>query len=135
MAVHTVASCQAVVTETMPGKTAPVNPKLAQVPTVQIDASGTFKYILCKIYEGNNTSDYKYIVRGTADANFHADIYDYLDANLEAEGISCECVGGGKITHDPENKSITIFGKSQCPLVKRNWHQDEGASHPVAGRT
>lgn len=57
----------------MPGKTAPVNPKLAQVPTVQIDASGTFKYILCKIYEGNNTSDYKYIVRGTADANFHGE--------------------------------------------------------------
>lgn len=45
-------------------------------------------------------------------------MYDYLDANLEAEGISCECVGGGKITHDPENKSITIFGKSQVKQIK-----------------
>ncbi|KAK7506558.1 hypothetical protein BaRGS_00002033 [Batillaria attramentaria] len=98
----------------MPGKTAPVNAKLAQVPTVQIDQRGTFKYILCKIYEGNNTSDCKYIVRGTADALFHADMYDYLDANLEADGISCECVGGGKITHDPDQKSIAVFGKSQA---------------------
>lgn len=99
---------------TMPGVTAPVNAKLAQVPTVQIDQRGTFKYILCKIYEGNNVNDCKLIVRGTTDALFHADIYDYLDANLEADGISCECVGGGQIRHNPEEKSIEIFGKSQA---------------------
>ena len=55
----------------MPGVKAPVNAKLAQVPTVQIDHQGTFKYILCKIYEGNNMHDSKLIVRGTADALFH----------------------------------------------------------------
>ena len=55
----------------MPGITAPVNAKLAQVPTVQIDQQGTFKYILCKIYEGNNVNDCKLIVRGTANALFH----------------------------------------------------------------
>ena len=55
----------------MPGITAPVNAKLAQVPTVQIDQHGTFKYILCKIYEGNNVNDCKLIVRGTANALFH----------------------------------------------------------------
>lgn len=40
-------------------------------------------------------------------------MYDFLDANLEVDGISCECVGGGKITHDPEKKSIIVFGESQ----------------------
>ena len=44
---------------------------------------------------------------------FAADIYDYLDANLEVDGISCECVGGGQIKHDPDDKSIEVFGKSQ----------------------
>lgn len=100
-------------TETMPGKTAPVNAKLAQVPTVQIDLNGTFKYILCKIYEGNKTTECKYIVRGSAGAGFHSDIYDDLDAMLEADDIICECVGGGKITHNAEEKTITVFGKSQ----------------------
>ncbi|XP_046576376.1 14 kDa phosphohistidine phosphatase-like [Haliotis rubra] len=97
----------------MPGKTLPVNPKLAGVPDVEIGDTGVFKYILCKIYEGANTSDFKYIVRGVPSAEFHADIYDVLDAKLESEGIMCECVGGGKIEHDPDAKTIRIFGKSQ----------------------
>ncbi|XP_076458713.1 14 kDa phosphohistidine phosphatase-like [Babylonia areolata] len=98
----------------MPGVTAPINAKLAQVPTVDIDGQGTFKYILCKIYEGNNMQDFKLIVRGKAAALFHSDIYDRLDASLEAEGINCECVGGGKIKHNPDEHSIEVFGKSQA---------------------
>ncbi|KAL8565076.1 hypothetical protein ACOMHN_005279 [Nucella lapillus] len=98
----------------MPGVTAPVNAKLAQVATVEIDSDGSFRYILCKIYEGNNVHDCKLIVRGTVLARFHADIYDTLDANLETEGINCECVGGGKIKHDPEKRTIEVSGKSQA---------------------
>lgn len=55
----------------MPGKTLPVNPKLAGVPDVEIGGTGVFKYILCKIYEGANTTDFKYIVRGAPSAEFH----------------------------------------------------------------
>ncbi|KAL5005974.1 hypothetical protein ScPMuIL_017132 [Solemya velum] len=97
----------------MPGTILPTNPKLASVPDVEIGPAGTFKYILCKIFEGSNRDDHKHIVRGDVDAQFHSDIYDALDAVLETEGITCECVGGGKIHHDPETKSINVFGKSQ----------------------
>ena len=42
-----------------------------------------------------------------------AGIYDELDAQLEALGLTCECLGGGKIEHNPHEKTITIFGTSQ----------------------
>ena len=42
-----------------------------------------------------------------------ADIFDEVDAQLEEYGIVCECVGGGTILHDPEQKSLQIFGRSQ----------------------
>ena len=42
-----------------------------------------------------------------------ANIYDELDAQLEALGVVCECVGGGKITHNAEEKTIEVGGKSQ----------------------
>jgi len=48
-----------------------------------------------------------------------AGIYDELDAHLESLGLTCECLGGGKIEHNPQEKSITIFGSSQvmCAVV------------------
>jgi len=42
-----------------------------------------------------------------------AGIYDELDAHLESLGLTCECLGGGKIEHNPHEKSIIIFGTSQ----------------------
>ena len=42
-----------------------------------------------------------------------AGIYDVLDAQLEAMGLSSECLGGGKIEHNPAEKSIVVFGASQ----------------------
>ena len=42
-----------------------------------------------------------------------AGIYDELDAQLESLGLTCECLGGGKIEHNPQEKTITIFGTSQ----------------------
>ncbi len=44
---------------------------------------------------------------------FTADIFDEVDAQLEEYGIACECVGGGTILHDPQQKSLQIFGRSQ----------------------
>ena len=54
----------------MPGRSIPVNPKLAAVRAVEI-GEGVFKYILCKIYEGTNTEDNKFIVRGDVGAEYH----------------------------------------------------------------
>jgi len=42
-----------------------------------------------------------------------AGIYDELDAQLESLGLACECLGGGKIEHNPQEKSITVLGTSQ----------------------
>lgn len=45
-----------------------------------------------------------------------ADIYDHLDAFLEEIGVTCECVGGGKIDHDSVAKTISVFGHSQVRI-------------------
>ena len=56
----------------------------------------------------NPSSKKDIMLRGTA-----AGIYDELDAHLELLGLTCECLGGGKIEHNPQEKTITIFGTSQ----------------------
>jgi len=47
-----------------------------------------------------------------------AGIYDVLDGELEALGFSSECVGGGKIEHNPAGKVIVVFGASQVLTVR-----------------
>lgn len=96
----------------MPGTVTSENPKLKAVSDVDID-NGKFKYILCKVFDVEKPSDSKFIVRGTSYAEFHSGIYDDLEAQLEGTGVSVECLGGGKIEHDPATKSINVFGMSQ----------------------
>jgi len=45
-----------------------------------------------------------------------------LDAHLESVGLACECLGGGKIEHNPQEKSITVFGTSQVACAVIYWH-------------
>ncbi|GAB1600681.1 14 kDa phosphohistidine phosphatase-like [Argonauta hians] len=97
----------------MPAKTIPPNPKLNGVPIVDIGEQGFSKYVLCKVYDGNNPKDFQYIVRGSTIAKFHADIFDLVDAELEIHGLNCICVGGGKMEHLPEAGSIHVYGRSQ----------------------
>ena len=52
------------------------------------------------------------IVRGYNWAEYHADIYDKVDEYLGGEGLDCECLGGGRITHNREEKYIKVFGYS-----------------------
>jgi len=57
----------------MPGALAGAT-KLAGIEDVEIDSTGRFKYILCKVYEqGGNpaTGAVKHVVRGTSRAEFH----------------------------------------------------------------
>ena len=44
---------------------------------------------------------------------YSAGIYDVLDAQLETLGLSSECIGGGKIEHNPAEKTVIVFGASQ----------------------
>jgi len=68
----------------MPGALAGAT-KLAGIEDVEIDSTGRFKYILCKVYEqGGNpaTGAVKHVVRGTSRAEFHCklaiDMYAYV---------------------------------------------------------
>ncbi|CAH2102977.1 unnamed protein product [Euphydryas editha] len=83
------------------------------VPLVDIDPSGVFKYILLHVYDKNKNEGEPQmtIVRGYKRCNYHADIYDEVQAKLTP--LDCEPLGGGRISHDPEDKKIHIYGYSQ----------------------
>lgn len=44
---------------------------------------------------------------------FLADVYDEVCPDIEGKGLDCECVGGGRIEHDPVKKKLQIYGYSQ----------------------
>ncbi|XP_022200609.2 14 kDa phosphohistidine phosphatase isoform X2 [Nilaparvata lugens] len=91
---------------------------LSQVADVDIDANGTFKYILIRVY-GPDTTDNsdppsKLIVRGYQRASYHVDIYEEVQAKqLKQLGLECECEGGGRIKHDRDEKRLLVYGYSQ----------------------
>lgn len=87
------------------------------VPTVEIDPNGTFKYILIKLYEKGKTNEdgsekFKYLVRGNARGEYHGDIYDEFMSKLSKK-LDSECVGGGRIKHNANEKKINVYGYSQ----------------------
>ncbi|XP_037080794.1 LOW QUALITY PROTEIN: 14 kDa phosphohistidine phosphatase-like [Pollicipes pollicipes] len=88
---------------------------LADVPPVEIDPSGRFKYVLAKVYTSENAGDddFQYFVRGFQWGAFHADIFEKLEAQIAGLGLSCECVGGGRIVHQPDQRKLEVFGYSQ----------------------
>lgn len=92
-----------------------VDAKLAAVPGVEID-EGVFKYVLIKVYgpvaaDGSEPS--KLIVRGFARAEWHNDIYEEVSSAVAGLGLETECLGGGRIEHQPDRKFIKIYGYSQ----------------------
>uniref|UniRef100_A0A0B6ZBJ3 Uncharacterized protein n=2 Tax=Arion vulgaris TaxID=1028688 RepID=A0A0B6ZBJ3_9EUPU len=97
----------------MASSTSHKNPKLIAIPDVEIDKHGKFKYILVKVHDPDVDREFKHIVRGTAKAAFHADIYDRVSELIEEKGLDCEILGGGRIDHEPSKKSIKIYGYSQ----------------------
>ena len=50
-----------------------------------------------------------------------AGIYDVLDGELEAVGLACECLGGGKVEHNNAQKTIVVFGESQVINCASNY--------------
>ncbi|RWS06357.1 14 kDa phosphohistidine phosphatase-like protein [Dinothrombium tinctorium] len=81
------------------------------VETVDIE-TGLFKYVLIKVSD-KQTKQEKYIVRGYNWAPYHGDIVEKIEPQLKAMKLSCFCVGGGRIEHDSEAKTIFVFGYSQ----------------------
>ncbi|XP_043469863.1 14 kDa phosphohistidine phosphatase-like isoform X2 [Leptopilina heterotoma] len=87
---------------------------LDQIPDVDIDSDGVFKYILINVTDKKSNSK-KPIVRGYARAPYHADIYDEVEEKLKKLGpnIKSKCVGGGRIKHDSDQNAINVYGYSQ----------------------
>lgn len=86
---------------------------LDQVPDVDIDGHGRFKYILIDVTD-QTSKDSKQIVRGYARAHWHSDIFDITEEQLKKlPGLQLKCIGGGRIEHDPDEKTMNVFGYSQ----------------------
>uniref|UniRef100_A0A6I8SGA3 14 kDa phosphohistidine phosphatase n=1 Tax=Xenopus tropicalis TaxID=8364 RepID=A0A6I8SGA3_XENTR len=86
---------------------------LESVAEVQIDPEGVFKYILLRVSSGNSDPEqHRDIVRGTKSAEFHNHIFDKVNPEIQALGLECKCLGGGKIEHNNKDKKIRIFGES-----------------------
>jgi len=82
---------------------------LSDLPAVVID-TGIFKYVLMKVTASSGES--RYLVRGTAGAAYHKDVALPYVRRYIADGFGVEILGGGRIFHDAEKKSIRIYGFS-----------------------
>ncbi|XP_069823505.1 14 kDa phosphohistidine phosphatase-like isoform X1 [Dendropsophus ebraccatus] len=86
---------------------------LDSVPEVLIDPNGLFKYILVRVSpESAEPERHRDIVRGTKSAEYHNHIFEKLDPEMKALGLTCKCLGGGKIDHNSKDKKIRVFGES-----------------------
>ncbi|XP_050293454.1 14 kDa phosphohistidine phosphatase-like [Anthonomus grandis grandis] len=95
---------------------------IPQVKNVDIDPRGTFKYILIKVSCPNDQGKFedKLIVRGYAECGYHADINDKVTEELQAlkagstiKDWRSKVLGGGRIKHDPDGKTLNVYGYSQ----------------------
>ncbi|XP_054440752.1 14 kDa phosphohistidine phosphatase isoform X1 [Pteronotus mesoamericanus] len=114
---------------------------LAQIPDVDIDPDGVFKYVLIRVRAAAPSEapagESKDIVRGYKWAEYHAaqrwgfrplgpraaraecralpipaDIYDKVSGEMQKKGYDCECLGGGRISHQSQDKKIHVYGYS-----------------------
>ncbi|EDW59252.2 sex-regulated protein janus-A [Drosophila virilis] len=87
---------------------------LLAVPLVDVDGKGIFKYVLIKVIGKEDCTDNeKNIVRGYADCDYHSDIYERVMKSCKKTGLETECLGGGRIEHNPEKKYMKVYGFSQ----------------------
>ena len=66
----------------------------------------------CDSETDEDERDEKDIVRGYQFAEYHADVYDKTESELTSAGLDCECLGGGRIEHKPQQKYIKVYGYS-----------------------
>lgn len=67
-----------------------------------VNAEPTLCFISCKL-----------LTHCSPTPRLAADIYDKVSEELEKGGyLDCECVGGGRINHDPQAKKIHVYGHS-----------------------
>ena len=81
-----------------------------------LDPEGTWKYIQILI-EDTKTNTTKTVIRG-CNLGYHSDIlnrfqHEELSDYPDSESLKSSCPGGGRVTHDPENHKIHIYGYSK----------------------
>jgi len=102
------------------------------VPAVEIDDNGTFKYVLIKISKAGKENATTYLVRGHSWADYHVDLVEECESQIRDKSLKVECVGGGRIRHDRDRKSISVYGYSvgygqadhaiTCKILKTYYH-------------
>ena len=85
------------------------NLKLSDIPDVDLDDEGVFKYIMINV-KNIQTGEAKSIVRGYEECEYHADIFDRVAPFLQDSGYQTTCPGGGRIRRS-ENE-IFVYGYS-----------------------
>ena len=48
---------------------------------------------------------------------FEADILDDFEKKLTNKNVKVDCVGGGRILHEPDKKQLLVYGYSQVSAV------------------
>ncbi|MCI0533579.1 hypothetical protein L0Y49_05175 [bacterium] len=81
---------------------------LQNVPTVSIDPSGGYKFIVAKITDGSGGQ--KLVIRANGQCDYHRDILE--DLRDQINGLNASCIGWGRIEHDPDAKTIKIWDSS-----------------------
>ncbi|KAL3984802.1 Janus/Ocnus (Ocnus) family protein [Acanthocheilonema viteae] len=84
---------------------------LENIPDVDIDPEGLFKYIMIKV-TSKSTGNEKWIVRGYKHCKWHKNIFEQTEKEI-GSSFSLKCVGGGRINHEPQKKSLLVYGYSQ----------------------
>lgn len=74
-----------------------------------------FKYILIRV--SINGTFHSIILRGGVRFGYHRDILNYSQEvvphyHTTPENVTLECVGGGRIEHNPQHKELHVFGYS-----------------------
>lgn len=56
-----------------------------------------------------------------------ADIYDKVSGEIQKKGYDCECLGGGRISHQSQDKKIHVYGYSMVrPQPRPCWPSEPG---------
>ena len=82
----------------------------AEFPAAKIDA-GVFKYVLIEASDPASGS-VVHLVRGDLRAAYHKDAARATTEALAAAGWPYKVLGGGRINHDEDAKSILVYGFS-----------------------
>ena len=83
------------------------------IPEIEIDKKGKFKYIQIKITNKENKQDQRIIIKGTSRCKFHNDIFKEFMEKLNVtpnDKFIYEPIGGGKIEFN--GNKIYINGES-----------------------